>query len=218
MQAALVLPHLAAPPVRAPEADPRDEVTLIGVARNFGRDQQIFGEGEGAEWVYKVVSGAVRAFRVLADGRRQIERFYLPGDLFGIEPGAVRGSAAEAISPTTVVVARRSALACDAGQAVAAWRLALRELQRSHDHILTLGRRSAGERLARFLVDLAAQLDSGTDLDLPMSRQDIADYLGLTIETVSRTMTQLQAQGLVSLSGCRHVRLLRSAALAELCE
>src|ERR1019366_8433137 len=103
-------------------------------------------------------------------------------------------------------------LVCDAGQAAAAWRLALRELQRSHDHILTLGRRSASERLARFLVDLAERLDAGAALDLPMSRQDIADYLGLTIETVSRTMTQLQFSGLIKLSGCRAVQLCRPRA------
>src|SRR5581483_3699779 len=102
------------------------------------------------------------------------------------------------------------------------WRLALRDLQRSQDHVLTLGRRSASERLASFLIDLADRLDGPgpgrAEFDLPMSRQDIADYLGLTIETVSRTLTQLQADGLVRLCGVRRVRLPRPAALAELCE
>jgi len=203
---------------RAPHAGDHDELGLIGVARSFSRDQQIYGEGESAEFVYKVVSGAVRAVRGLADGRRQIETFYLPGDVFGVEPGATRRSAAEALAGATLIVARRSALAGDADQAAMLWRHALRELQRSQDHVLTLGRRSAGERLASFLLDLAERMDTPLDLELPMSRQDIADYLGLTIETVSRTMTQLQGQGLIALSGCRRVRLVRPTTLADLCE
>ena len=203
---------------RTPETGDRDELNLIGVARSYGRDQQIYGEGESADFVYKVVSGAVRAVRGLADGRRQMETFYLPGDVFGVEPGATRRASAEALAGTTLIVARRSALAGDPDQAATLWRHALRELQRSQDHVLTLGRRSASERLARFLLDLADRMDIPVELDLPMSRQDIADYLGLTIETVSRTMTQLQGQGLIALSGCRRVRLVRPAALAELCE
>lgn len=192
-----------------------DVFPLIGAARSFGRDQPVYGEGDAADCVYKVVSGAVRAVRLLADGRRQIADFYLPGDIFGVELGERRRAAAEALGETVLLVARRASLAA---RPDGSWRLALAELQRSQDHVLTLGRRSASERVASFLIEIAERLDVGRAFDLPMSRQDMADYLGLTIETVSRSLTQLQAEGLVALSGARHVRLPRPDALAELCE
>jgi CRP/FNR family nitrogen fixation transcriptional regulator len=190
------------------ETRPDEEIRLIGATRAFGRDQQIFGEGESADFIYKVVSGAVRCFRVLADGRRQISDFYLPGDVLGVEAGAERSATAEAITDTVLLVARRSSLMADGlDQGQRLWRLAIFELQRSREHALTLGRRAAGERVASFLMDLAERTGADETLELPMSRQDMADYLGLTIETVSRTLTQLQAQRLIELSSCRHVRL-----------
>jgi CRP-like cAMP-binding protein len=91
-------------------------------------------------------------------------------------------------------------------------------LRRSEDHVLTLGRRSAAERVASFLLDLAERLGGRDEIALPMSRQDIADYLGLTIETVSRTLTQLQTRGFIRAEGCRQLRLQRRATLSELCE
>lgn len=195
-----------------------EEIRLIGAARTFGRDQSIYDEGDGAECVYKVVSGAVRAVRLLADGRRQITGFHLPGDIFGVEPGERRGGSAESLGQTALLVARRASLAAEPGQAERLWRLALRELRRSQDHALTLGRRTALERIASFLVGLAERLGATREFELPMSRLDIADHLGLTIETVSRTLTRLQADGLLELSGCRRVRLPRPVALADLCE
>jgi len=205
-------------PARSSELPASDEIRLVGVTKSFGRDQAIYGEGDAAGLVYKVISGGVRTFRVLADGRRQIWDFYLPGDVFGVELDAERRSGAEAICETVLLVARRSALAEDPAQGQRLWRHALRQLRRSQDHALTLGRRSASERVASFLLDLAQRLGSGDELELPMSRQDMADYLGLTIETVSRTVTQMQGGGLICLTGCRHVRLTRPDALAELCE
>ncbi|MFI4974360.1 MAG: helix-turn-helix domain-containing protein [Caulobacterales bacterium] len=218
--AAAAQPRYAVPatPQRDTEAS---EIRLIGVPMTFARDQEIFGQGEPAEHVYKVVKGAVRCFRVLADGRRQISDFYLPGDLFGVEAGVDRRATAEALTDTVLIVARRSALVDDGDDGAMArrmWRLAVAELQRSQDHVLTLGRRAASERVASFLVDLAARLSDEDGLELPMSRQDIADFLGLTIETVSRTLTQLQVSGLIRLRGCRSVQLCRPRALAELCE
>jgi len=206
----------SAPPF-APGAED-DVFPLISAAKSFGRDQAVYDDGDAADCVYKVVSGAVRAVRLLADGRRQIGEFYLPGDVFGVELGERRRAAAEALGETVLLVARRASLPAGPEQGGRLWRLALRDLQRSQDHVLTLGRRTASERLASFLLDLAERLDATGEFELPMSRQDIADYLGLTIETVSRTLTQLQADGLVRLSGVRRVRLPRPAALAELCE
>lgn len=214
------LSALARPtPYRASPRAPAEAIRLIGVTMHVKRDQEVFGEGEPADHVYKVVRGAVRGFRVLADGRRQICDFYLPGDLFGIEPGGEHRIAAEALADTLLVVARRSALGYDDGATARnLWALALIELRRSQDHAMTLGRRSAGERVAGFLVDMADRIGDGENVELPMSRQDMADYLGLTIETVSRTLTQLQVSGLIKLSGCRSIHLRKPRALAELCD
>jgi CRP/FNR family transcriptional regulator, nitrogen fixation regulation protein len=195
-----------------------DDIKLIGVAKTYRRECEIFGEGDATDFVYKVVSGAVRSFRLLSDGRRQITHFYLPGDVFGVEFGDARRTGAEALSDAVVIVSRRSALAADVDQSMRLWRQALRELQRSEDHALTLGRRSATERVVSFLLDLADRLDASDAFDLPMTRQDIADYLGLTIETVSRTLTQLQADRLIQLQNCRHVRFPDREALEDLCE
>ena len=186
--------------------------------RPFAASAEIFGEGDATDFVYKVVSGAARSVRLLTDGRRQIMHFFLPGDVFGVEFGRERRAGAEALSDAVVIVARRSAIASDTDQSMLLWRHAVSELQRSEDHVMTLGRRTATERLASFLIDLADRLDADDVLELPMSRQDIADYLGLTIETVSRTLTQLQAEGLVKLESCRRLRLLDRDTLEELCE
>jgi CRP/FNR family transcriptional regulator, nitrogen fixation regulation protein len=191
---------------------------LIGVARSLSRDQEVFAEGSAAEAVYKVVSGAVRTLRLLADGRRQIIGFHLPGDVFGIEAHSVHGATAEAICETVLVSARRSSVLGDMEQQGRLVRHALTELRCSQDHLLTLGRRTAIERVASFLVDLVNRTGASEVLALPMSRQDIADYLGLTIETVSRTLTQMQARGIVRLHGCRQLRLLKRSALVDLCE
>jgi len=208
-------PRFVAPNVGA--AVP-DDIKLIGVAKGFAADQEIFAEGDATDFVYKVVSGAVRTVRVLADGRRQVCEFHLPGDVFGFEFAAERRQTAEAVSEAVVIVARRSSLAGDPDIDARLWRLAARDLARSQDHVLTLGRRSAAERVASFLLDLSQRLGTHDEIDLPMSRQDMADYLGLTIETVSRTFSQLQASGLIEVRCCRHVRLARSSALADLCE
>lgn len=206
-----------ASPARPPEdhAVPR----LIGVTLHLGRDQEVFGEGEPAGQVFKVVHGAARGFRVLADGRRQICEFYLPGELFGLEPDGEHHLTAEALGETVLIAARRSALGDDrdGDAARGLCTLAMAQIRRGQEHALTLGRRSAGERVAHFLLDMAKRLGAGDHLDLPMSRQDIADYLGLTIETVSRTLTQMQGTGLIRLSGCRSVSLCKPAELAELC-
>src|SRR5579872_2496567 len=118
-----------------------DEVRLIGVAKAFSRDEEIYGQGEAADAVYRVVSGAIRQVRVLADGRRQISDFYLPGDIFGLELGLERSHSAEAVGDAMVTVTRRSALVADPQNGAALWRQAVADLRRSQDHVLTLGRR-----------------------------------------------------------------------------
>jgi CRP/FNR family nitrogen fixation transcriptional regulator len=188
---------------------------LIGFARSLSRDQQVFTAGDSADFRYKVISGGVCAVHSLADGRRQIIEFNLSSDVFGVEVDAAHRAAAEAICDTVIISARRPSLA--EHQPDGLLRHALRELQRCQDHLLTVGRRTAIERVAVFLIDQAEQLGPHDAVTLPMSRQDIADYLGLTIETVSRALTQLQARGLVRIDS-RQVRLLSPAALTQLCE
>lgn len=201
---------------------PSPNIDFPGSLMTFGRDEEIFGQGEPAIQVYKVRTGAVRCFKMLSDGRRQIADFYLPGDVFGVEAGTEHRVTAEALTESTVTVARRSALTDGAsdeiGRAQALWRLAIGDLQRSQDHALTLGRRCATERVASFLVDIADRLGDADAIVLPMTRQDMADYLGLTIETVSRTLTQLQATGLIRVGSCRCIQLLDRDALVDLCE
>lgn len=195
-------------------------IRLVGVTRPYTQGQEIYGEGARADHVYGIISGAVRTYRVLADGRRQIFSFGLPGDVFGFDTGPERGMSVEALGDSMLVVTRRATLV-DGGDAALShslWRLAADDLRRSQDHVLTLGRRTARERVAHFLNTLAARLGGGPFLDLPMSRQDIADYLGLTIETVSRTLTQFQIDGLIRLDGCRRVALCRPRALIAFCD
>jgi len=201
---------------------PLPGLDLQGPTLSFGRDEEVFGEGEPADHVYRVVSGAVRTFRVLADGRRQICEFHLPGDCLGFEPSAAHRTSAEAMGETRLVSVRRSALldGADTAPDVARmlWRSAVADLQRSQDHVLRLGHRSASERVASFLLEVAGRLGGADRFDLPMSRQDIADYLGLTIETVSRSFTHLQSLGLIEVRACRSIRLSNRQALVDLCE
>ena len=177
----------------------------------FSRNEEIFADEETADFAYQVVSGAVRDVRILSDGRRQIGAFYLPGDVFGLECGEMHRSSAEAIVDCEIAVVRRSVLNKaaneDDGAGRRLWAMTSRDLLRLQDHMLLLGRKSALERVASFLVEMAARGRPGRPVELAMSRTDIADYLGLTIETVSRTLTQLERDHAISMSGSRHITL-----------
>ncbi len=192
---------------------------LMGAPMRFARNSEIYGEDEPAEYLYQVISGAVRTYRMLDDGRRQISAFYLPGDVFGVEAGDLHLSSAEAISDAQILVAKRSAVMARAeheknlGRQL--WMLTVRELQRVQQHSLALIK-SADERVAGFLLEMAGRSSSGTAIELPMSRQDIADYLGLTIETVSRTFTQFVHSGTIALETTRRIQLRNRSALNRL--
>jgi len=193
---------------------------MMGAPMRFARNTEIYGEGESAEYLYQVVSGAVRTYRMLDDGRRQIGAFYLPGDVFGIEAGDVHLSTAEAVNEAQILVVKRSSVVARAEHernlAKDLWMLTARELQRVQLHSLVLIK-SAEERVAGFLLEMAGRnAGSGAAVELPMSRQDIADYLGLTIETVSRTFTHFVQRGLIALETTRRVRFCDRAALSRL--
>jgi CRP-like cAMP-binding protein len=194
-------------------------IELMGAPMSFGRNAEIYGEGEPADYLYKVVSGTVRTYKVLADGRRQIGAFYMAGEVFGLEMGDEHTFSAEAISDAKVLVIKRSALVAlaerDNEVARQLWALTGRELSRVQDHILLLIK-TAQERVVGFLLEMAERATNNGALELPMSRQDIADYLGLTIETVSRTLTTLENAAAIELPSSRRIVLRNRSALNRL--
>jgi CRP/FNR family nitrogen fixation transcriptional regulator len=198
---------------------PEGPLGLMGAPMRFARNIEIYGEDEPAEYLYQVISGAVRSYRTLDDGRRQIGAFYLPGDIFGVEAGDVHLSSAEAICDAQVLVIKRSAVMARAEHerdlAKQLWTLTVRELRRVQEHSLVLIK-SAEERVAGFLLEMAGRKSVAGAIELPMSRQDIADYLGLTIETVSRTFTQLAQSGTITLESSRRIVFRNRAALNRL--
>jgi CRP/FNR family nitrogen fixation transcriptional regulator len=203
-----------------PLAAAADPLGVEGVRMTYARNEEIFGESEPADWVYRVASGVVRTYRILADGRRQVAEFYLEGDVFGLEAGSEHRTSAEAVSECELIAIRRSHLSersiSDNVTAHKLWSLTLHHLRRSEEHMLVLGRKNACERLAWFLMDMAERIPAHDVVTLPMSRQDIADFLGLTIETVSRTMTQLQDDNVIELPSCRNVVLRDRHALTDM--
>ncbi|HEY8948718.1 MAG TPA: helix-turn-helix domain-containing protein [Rhizomicrobium sp.] len=196
----------------------------IGAVVNFARGKTIFSDGEGAEYSYKVIEGAVRLSKVMLDGRRQIAEFALPGDMFGFEYGDNYALTAEAVTPVVVVRYHRTHIErlgdefSDIRQELIAH---LRHGWTSAQaHLVMLGRQSAKERVAAFLVSLASHrgVEPGQALELPMGRQDIADYLGLTIETVCRTLTDFKATRVISIPDRHHVVIRNVEALEALAE
>jgi CRP/FNR family nitrogen fixation transcriptional regulator len=219
--------HISGPPAgRRMRADPPPashsllgSLELIGAPMSFARNSEIYGENEPADYLYKVVRGTVRTYRILSDGRRQIAGFHLAGDIFGLEIGDEHLSSAEAITEATVLVIKRSAVVAlasrDTDVARQLWTLTARELARMQNHVLLLVK-NAQERIAAFLLEMAERVPAGNAVELPMSRQDIADYLGLTIETVSRTLTQLENAAAIEVPTSRRIVLRNRPALSRL--
>ncbi|MDR6305187.1 CRP/FNR family nitrogen fixation transcriptional regulator [Nitrobacter vulgaris] len=178
---------------------------------SYRKDEEIYGEGEPSEYLYQTIGGAVRTYKLLSDGRRQIGAFHLPGDVFGLDPGLEHRLTAEAIVDTTVrLVPRRSlekAAASNAQVARNLWTLTASDLRHAEDHMLLLGRKTAIERVATFLLEMDRRLAKTGMMALPMCRRDIGDYLGLTLETVSRALSQLNDQGILMFSSARQIAL-----------
>ena len=195
-----------------------DSIDMMGARMQFARNEEIYGEGEEAEYLYKVVSGTVRIYKILTDGRRQIQAFHVAGDIFGFEFENEHAFSAEAIGDSRILVVKRGVVMALAARdnEVARQLLALtaRELQRVQGHVMLLVK-TAQERVVSFLLEMARRA-CGDAVELPMSRQDIADYLGLTIETVSRTLTQLENSAAIAVPTARRIVLRNRAALAQL--
>ncbi len=205
--------------VKTADAPLTQTMQLMGAIMSHSRNSEIFGESEPADYLYKVMSGCVRTYKTLNDGRRQIGGFYLPGEVFGLSFDDEHTVSAEAIADSKVLVIKRSAVDGLAGRDPAMARelftLTGRELRRAQERVLLLIK-SAQERVAGFLLEMADRMSAGDAVELPMSRQDIADYLGLTIETVSRTLTALECSAAIELSTARHVVLRNRAALRRI--
>ena len=188
----------------------------------YSRGAEIFGEAEPAEYIYQVIDGSVRSYKLLSDGRRQINAFHLLGDIFGLEAGATHRFTAEAIVDTTVRLVKRISLThiaeTDATVARDLLNMTANNLQHAEDHMLLLGRKTSLERVAAFLLEMDHRLTAAGVMALPMCRRDIADYLGLTLETVSRALSVLQDKGILGFLGQtqRQIVLLDRPKLSEL--
>jgi len=189
----------------------------IGTRFKFPPNHEIYAEGDRADYWYKVISGTVRVCKLLADGRRHIGEFCFSGDYFGIDSGAERLYSAEAVDDVIVMRFERKATERLMDQNAALARIlrdtVLRELTNAHGRTLLLGRMTALERVATFLLEMFERRDRTKTLDLPMSRNDIADYLGLTIETVCRTLSAFKRDGVIGIPTAHRIELLDRDAL-----
>lgn len=167
----------------------------------YARNEEIFGEGEPADYLYKIESGCVRAYHTLDNGRRQLVAFYLAGDLFGLDARELHTISTEATTPSKIRVIKRKALMARGGEMATIKHLldlTAAELRRTQNHNLLL-LKGAQERVVGFLREMAQRGQHQGEFDLFMTRRDIADYLGLTVETVSRTLTRLETEAAISL-------------------
>ena len=200
--------------------DPRKKPRLLGELGDlshakvssgeckYSMGTKIFGQAEPADYIYQVIEGAVRSHKLLSDGRRQI--------------GAFHRFTAEAIADTTVRLVKRQSLErvakTDPAMVRSLLTMTTDNLQHVENHLLLLGRQTARERVAAFLLEMNGRLRAAGVMALPMTRRDIADYLGLTIETVSRALSAFQRKGYLKVAGPYHreIIVLNPAGLTEL--
>ncbi len=198
------------------------------IARTIDLDthQSVFFEGDEADNLFVLISGALKLYKLLPDGRRQITGFLFTGDFLGLAFNDVHQYTAEALSPSRLCRLPRARIEAlleelpKLGNRLLS--LASTEMASAQDQMLLLGRKTAKERLASFLVQIseraAARGKSESLIRLPMSRGDIGDFLGLTVETVSRTVTKLKADGLIALHEGNVVELRDYDGLLEIAE
>jgi CRP/FNR family nitrogen fixation transcriptional regulator len=206
---------------RSGQLDALIALERIGARLQFSRNQEIYGQGESGGFWYKVVSGTVRISKLRADGRRHIAEFCFSGDAFGLDSATERGFSAEAVGDATVVRYPRPATErlIDDNPAVARFLrdMTLKSLAAAQSRLALLGRMTACERVASFLVELSERSDDERHVELPMCRCDIADYLGLTIETVCRVLSDLKRRGVIAISS-HSITLLDRFALEVISE
>lgn len=200
--------------------DVKETLQTAGTVIHVPEGREIFAEGEESDTFYKVNSGVVRVCKFLNDGRRQIEAFHVAGEVFGFQLGEERILSAEAVSDCTLVSYRRRSVEQLAQKDETVSRqllqFAMHNLTQAQNHSLLLGRRGAAEKVASFILGWAERCSGESVVYLAMTRQDIADYLGLTIETVSRSLSQFERDGVIALPTTRQLRVLNADALEDL--
>lgn len=204
---------------------PLNSMESLGIPGRYEPGETVYRCNDPVENWYRIVAGAARKSALTADGYRHIVDFLLPGDLFGFGARGIRPFCVEAIVPATVIVRypRRSAeqLADSDPQIARGIReAAFDSIARLQRRMVILARTSALERVSAFLLEMADRSHGAAPLTvfLPMSRYDIADYLGMAVETVSRAMTELRARRTISLRGVRRVQICDRAALEDLAD
>jgi CRP/FNR family transcriptional regulator len=211
--------HIGSQPQRGESLSALDR---IGKAMSLARGETLFYEGDAALSCFKVISGALRSCRVLADGRRHIAEFFLPGDFIALSAENAHRFTAEAVTETKLMRYPRHSVEqmTEAQPRLSRCLLDLlcRSLSAAQQQMLLLGRKNAVERMASFLLMMAERASDGGHVSLPMTRSDIADHLGLTTETVSRIFGQLKSQRVIQLKGASEVVVTDIDALEELAQ
>ena len=210
------------PVVRSGQLEVLVALEQIGARRGLSRDEEIYAQGDRADCWYKVVSGTVRICKLMADGRRHIAEFFFAGECFGLDDHGERLFSAEAVGDVIVMrfprLATQRLIAEKPELAGHMWNMTLRSLAHAQTRMLLLGRMTAAERVASFLLELTDRRDVRRNLDLPMSRNDIADYLGLTIETVCRVLSTFKRDGAIAIPSPHRIELCDRDALEAIVE
>lgn len=195
-------------------------------ARELEAGQRLFEEGHGADFVYNMTCGTIRLYKLLPDGRRQITGFALPGDFLGLAARQGYAYSAEAINHVTLCRFKRRDISDLFGRFPEMEHrllsVATDELVAAQDQMLLLGRKTPIEKVSSFLLGLQKRIarfnQRATGITLEMTRADIADYLGLTVETVSRTFSKLKKQGAIELARSDEVVIRNSTLLEQFAE
>lgn len=216
------LPETGYGSVAVAQSGQLEALECIGTRLSFSRNDEIYIEEAQTDCWYKVVSGTVRVCKLLTDGRRHIAEFCFRGDRFGVDSAGGRLYSAEAVDDVVVMryprktteglIERNPAVARLLHEAM------LRDLANAHGRTLLLGRLTAAERVASFLIEMFDRDDRARALDLPMSRNDIADYLGLTIETVCRVLSIFKRAGIIAIPNPHRIELRDRDALEDVSE
>jgi len=196
----------------------------IGSRIHFARGETIFSEGDSAEYAYKIASGTVRLCKHMSDGRRQIAQFIFPGEFFSFMDLKEHSFTAEAVNDVVLLCYPQKQIE-RLGEERSTLRkrfadVLTRRVRDIQNHLVMLGRQTAKERVAAFLVHVIEHMgiDKNGLMELPMSRQDMADYLGLTIETVCRVLSAMKRERLIDIPNLHQLVIKNTARLAELAE
>jgi CRP-like cAMP-binding protein len=212
------------PPRSLANGRPAMMMESLGTLRRYSADETVYCQDEAADYWYQLVDGAARKCTQMSDGRRQIVDFLLPGDLFGFHAGARHDCSVECVAPNTSVVRYQrprmeSLMESDSQLARRVREIAFNSMDRMQSRTILLGCGRALERVCGFLLEMAdrRQIETGGTIALPMSRYDIADYLAIAVETVSRSLTTLRSKQVIAFFDTRHFRIVDRKALQAHC-